>query len=99
MVRDSAKLNRRGTVTIPKPIRDAIGLVDGSLVVFEVTEEGVLMRPAIETPVNPEQYSALRKAELLLNNAIDKEDYARIREQVVEMGLDPDQVPHDRPAE
>lgn len=94
-MRESAKLNRRGTVTIPKGIREAIGLVEGSLVVFEIRAEGILLRPAIETPVRPELYSAMRKAEFLLNNAVDEQDYQRARQLVVESGIDPEDVPHD----
>ena len=58
---------------------------------------GDTLRPAIATPVKPELYSAMRKAEFLLNNAVDAEDYARARLSVGELGLDPDVVPHDPP--
>lgn len=99
MVWESAKLKQRGTLTIPKAIRDQIGLVEGSVVVFEITREGLLLRPAVETPVLPEQYTAMRKAEFLLSNAVDEKDYQRAREEVQRLGLDPDTVPHQRPSE
>jgi len=38
-----------------------------------------------------------RVAEFLLNNAVDAADYARALEQVREMGLDPETIPHVRP--
>jgi hypothetical protein len=45
-----------------------------------------------------EVYSAERRAEFLLNNAMDAADYAKACEAVRAMGLDPETVPHHRPA-
>ena len=42
-------------------------------------------------------YSAERKAEFLLSNAIDAEDYERAVTEVRALGLDPDEIPHERP--
>lgn len=40
-------LTTKGQVTIPKPIRDRLGLGPGSAVEFEVAEDGrVILRPA-----------------------------------------------------
>ena len=97
MVQLTAKLGKKGTLTVPAEIRERIGLVEGSILVFEVREEGLLIRPAITTPVKPEVYSHHRKAEFLLNNAIDEADYAEARREVEAMGLDPDEVAHERP--
>jgi hypothetical protein len=43
-------------------------------------------------------YSDERTAEFLLSNAVDADDYARAREDVRAMGLDPDAVAHRKPA-
>ncbi len=43
-----------------------------------------------------ETYTPERKAEFLLNNAVDEADYALAREKVRRMGLDPDDIPHAR---
>lgn len=51
----------------------------------EFREEGLLLRPATVLPL--ETYSRERKAEFLLTNATDEEDYRRAREAVVEMEL------------
>ncbi len=96
-MRQAIQVGKRGTITIPKRIREAIGLEEGSILVFEVCEEGLLMKPAIATPMKPEEYSTLRKAEFLLNNAVDAGDYQRAREEVRSLGLDPDEIPHDNP--
>jgi hypothetical protein len=45
-----------------------------------------------------ERYTPERKAEFLLNNAIDDADYCEARKEVRELGLDPDSIPHLRPA-
>ena len=48
-------------------------------------EDGELTCPGVALPV--ERYSEERKAELLLSNAVDEQDYASARH---------DQVPHER---
>lgn len=85
----------RGTVVIPADLRRRYGLEEGSTVIAEPREDGVLLRPAAVLPL--ETYGRERKAELLLTNATDQEDYRRAVEAVREMGLDPEDVPHERP--
>lgn len=76
-------------MVIPAPLRRRFGIEEGTLVVAEATEEGVLIRPAVAMPV--EVYSPERKARLLLENAVDASDYARAAELVrEELGLDPE---------
>lgn len=47
--------------------------------------------PAVET------YTPQRKAELLLSNAVDNEDYAQAVEAVRQMGIDQATIPHYKP--
>ena len=85
----TSKVGKRGAVVIPAPLRRRFGIEEGTLVVAEATEEGVLIRPAVAVPV--EVYSPERKARLLLENAVDASDRARAAELVrEELGLDPD---------
>ena len=65
------------------------------MVIAEEREDGILIRPAVVLSV--EVYTPERKAEFLLSNAIDAEDYARAREEVRKLGLDPDSIPHYKP--
>jgi hypothetical protein len=65
------------------------------LVIAEDREEGIFIRPAVAVPL--ESYSQERKAEFLLSNAVDGEDYARAEEEVRKMGLDPAAVAHRKP--
>lgn len=94
-ISESSRVGKRGTFVIPASLRRRFGLTEGSTVIAEETEEGILIRPAVTLPV--EMYSAERRAEFLLSNAIDDDDYARAREAVQAMGLDPDSVDHRRP--
>jgi AbrB family looped-hinge helix DNA binding protein len=89
------RAGKRGAVIIPADLRRRYGIEEGSLVVTEPREEGVLIRPAAAVPI--EVYSLERKAEFLLNSAVDAEDYAWAVEQVQAMGLDPKKIKHRRP--
>jgi hypothetical protein len=44
-----------------------------------------------------EKYSPKRKAEFLLNKAVDEADYRDARKEVRRLSLDPDSIPHVRP--
>ena len=91
----TTRVGRRGTVVIPAALRRRYGLEEGSLLVAEAREDGILLRPAVALPV--EVYGPERKAAFLLDNAVDADDYRRAREAVVAMGLDPDEVEHVPP--
>ena len=92
----ASKVGKRGTVVIPAPLRRRFGLEEGTLVVVEAREEGVLIRPAVAVPLAT--YPLERRAEFLLSSAVDEADYARARRAVARMGLDPDAIPHQRPS-
>lgn len=92
----AGKVGRRGTVVLPAKLRRRLGIEEGSFVVAEEREDGILIRPAAVLPV--EIYAPERRAEFLLNNAVDAEDYRRARAEVKRMGLDPDRIKHHRPS-
>ncbi len=93
--RETAKVGKRGTIVLPAALRRRFGLKEGSVLIAEERKEGILLRPAIVAPI--EMYTAARRAEFLLSNAIDAEDYARAVEDVRTMGLDPGEIPHYKP--
>jgi len=72
---------------LPAKMRKRYGFEEGTMVVAEESECGVLLRPAAVLPV--EIYSPERKAEFLVANAIDVADRKRAEEEVRKMGLDP----------
>jgi AbrB family looped-hinge helix DNA binding protein len=94
MIAETAKVGKRGTIVIPASLRQKYGFEEGSQIVVEPVPEGVLLRPVVMLPI--EIYTPERKAEFLLNNAITPEDYTIAVEQVREMGLDPEQIPHKK---
>lgn len=95
MPQSTSRVGKRGTVVIPAALRRRFGIEEGSLVIAEDREEGILIRPALAVPL--ESYTAKRKAEFLLSNAVNSEDYARAEEEVRKMGLDPAAIAHRKP--
>jgi AbrB family looped-hinge helix DNA binding protein len=94
-VMDSAKVGKRGAIIVPAKLRKRFGIEEGSMVIAEEREDGILIRPAIVVPV--ERYSPERRAEFLLSTATSAQDYERARKEVKKLGLDPDAVRHKRP--
>ncbi len=94
-ISESSRIGKRGTFVIPAKLRRRFGLSEGATVIAEETEEGILIRPAVTIPI--ESYSQERRAEFLLSNAVDEDHYARAREAVEAMGIDPDSIEHHRP--
>ncbi len=88
-------MGRRGTVVLPARLRRKYALGEGTLVIVEEREEGLMLRPAAAYPV--EMYTPVRVAEFLLNNAVDGKDYRRALEEVRGLGIDPASVPHRKP--
>ena len=94
-IRETGKFGKRGTVVIPSSLRKLFGITEGEFFIAESTDEGILIRPAKAVPA--EIYSRERVAEFLLTNAADSSDYENARREVIDMGIDPDSVTHQRP--
>ena len=94
MPQRTSRVGKRGTAIIPAALRRRFGIEEGALVIAEDREEGIPIRPAATIPL--EIYTPERRAEFLLSNAVDEEDYARAKEEVRKMGFDPDTIPHRR---
>ncbi len=92
---ESAKVGKRGAIVVPAKLRKRFGLEEGSIVIAEEREDGILFRPAVLVPM--ERYSPERKAEFLLSTATTNADYRKARREVRKLGLDPDSIPHRRP--
>lgn len=92
---DFSTLGKRGTWVIPKALRERFNLKEGSLLAAEATDGGILLRPAAAAPI--EVYDPRRKAELLLNNAVDERDYKDACAAVRDLGLDPADIQHSKP--
>jgi AbrB family looped-hinge helix DNA binding protein len=95
MMAKVSTVGKRGVVVIPAELRRRYGLEEGSLVIAEASRDGILLRPAVALPV--EVYTSERKAEFLLSNAVDDEDYRQALQAVRAMGVDPESIPHHKP--
>ena len=87
---EPTRIGKRGTIVLPARMRKRYGFEEGTMVVAEESEYGVLLRPAAVLPV--EIYSPERKAEFLMANATDAGDRKKAEEEVRRMGLDPRKV-------
>lgn len=94
MNQEAVRVGKRGTMVIPASLRRTYHIDEGSLVIAEACEDGILLRPAMVSPI--EIYTPERKAEFLLNNAVTQADYNWACEQVREMGLDPKKIRHKK---
>lgn len=90
-----SRMGKRGTIVVPAELRERYGLDEGTLIIAEEREDGILLRPAVAVPV--EVYTPERRAEFLLTNAVNDEDYREALEEVRAMGLHPDDIPHRQP--
>lgn len=45
----TAKVGRRGQITLPKEVRERLSLQEGQRLAFVITEEGVTLQPMVET--------------------------------------------------
>ena len=97
MTQTTSRVGKRGAVVVPAALRKQYGLEEGALVIAEEREDGILLRPAVAFPV--EVYTRERRAEFLLNNAVDQDDYRSAVAEVLKLGLDPDAIPHSPPGE
>jgi AbrB family looped-hinge helix DNA binding protein len=93
---EPSRVGKRGTVVIPAALRRRYGIEEGTLIIAEPREGGVLIRPAVVLPI--EVYTPERKAQFLLSNAVDAADYAGAVAAVRAMGLDPNAIPHYKPS-
>ena len=84
---EPTRIGKRGTIVLPARLRKRYGFEEGTMLVAEESEYGVLLRPAAVVPV--EIYTPERKAELLLANAVDAEDRKAAEREVRKLGLDP----------
>jgi AbrB family looped-hinge helix DNA binding protein len=95
MAGEVSRVGKRGVVVIPATLRKRFRIEEGSLVIAEEREDGILLRPSVALPI--ERYTARRRAAFLLSNAVNKRDYARAVAEVRRMGLDPATIRHHRP--
>jgi AbrB family looped-hinge helix DNA binding protein len=93
--KETSRVGKRGAIVVPARMRRKFGIDEGSLVIAEERDDGILIRPAVAVPV--EIYTPSRVAEFLLSNAVDAKDYRAAVRAVRKLGIDPRTVAHERP--
>ena len=84
---ETVSVGKGGDLPIPEAVQRVAGIREGSRVTVEAREGAILIRPAVD---DTELYSPERKAEFLLNNAIDQADYEAACAAVRQLGLTTD---------
>jgi AbrB family looped-hinge helix DNA binding protein len=87
---EPTRVGKRGTIVLPAKLRKRYGFEEGTMIVAEESEYGVLLRPAAVLPV--EIYSPERKAEFLIANATTRGDRRAAEREVRRLGLDPSKI-------
>ncbi|MCX5885047.1 MAG: AbrB/MazE/SpoVT family DNA-binding domain-containing protein [Proteobacteria bacterium] len=59
------QVNERGSLTLPKSLRKALGIARGGVVMVELSREGLVLKPAVSFPI-----------ELYRNERVDEFDKA-----------------------
>jgi AbrB family looped-hinge helix DNA binding protein len=92
---ETSRVGKRGAIVIPARMRKKFGIQEGSLVIGEERDDGILIRPAVAVPV--EIYTPARITEFLLSNSVDATEYGKAVRAARKLGIDPRTVAHHRP--
>ena len=68
-------INKRGGLTLPAKLREKAGVNPDELVVAEITESGILLRPAAVVPIemwSDKRIAEFKRDELELGNVLDE---------------------------
>jgi AbrB family looped-hinge helix DNA binding protein len=78
---ETAKLGKRGQVSIPKAVLERLGIEEETILLVEATDDGsILLRPAGVYPI--EIYSDARVAEFMAEDRISDDLRERIRRKL-----------------
>ena len=75
-MRYAAKITSKGQITIPKAVRETMGLEEGDYVIFEPEDDRIILRPAALDPNEDFEALAERIAERFERYGISRSDVA-----------------------
>ena len=81
-MKSTVTLNRRGVVTLPAKMREAMGLKPDDVLIAETTAEGILLRPALTVPIeiySPRRIREFDQAEEDLAKVLSRKKARRAR--------------------
>ncbi len=88
-------MGKRGTIVLPAKLRQQFGLEDGTILITEVKEGEIRLRPALLA--QPERWSPERTAYFMLINCTSQEEWDRMIPDVIALGVDPSNIPGIEP--
>ena len=50
-MQETSKVGKRGMIVIPARLRRAFGIEEGTMVIAEARQDGILIRPAVTVPI------------------------------------------------
>ena len=57
------QINERGTLTLPKELRKRLGLEKGGVIIAEVSDDGIILKPAVAFPIEMYTDSRIKEFE------------------------------------
>ena len=57
------QINERGTLTLPKELRKRLGLEKGGVIIAEVSDNGIILKPAVAFPIEMYTDSRIKEFE------------------------------------
>ena len=57
------QINARGTLTLPKELRKRLGLEKGGVIIAEVSDDGIILKPAVAFPIEMYTDSRIKEFE------------------------------------
>ena len=57
------QINKRGTLTLPKELRKRLGLEKGGVIIAEVSDNGIILKPAVAFPIEMYTDSRIKEFE------------------------------------
>ncbi|MGA1841763.1 MAG: AbrB/MazE/SpoVT family DNA-binding domain-containing protein [bacterium] len=57
------QINERGTLTLPKELRKRLGLEKGGVIIAEVSDDGIILKPAVAFPIEMYTNSRIKEFE------------------------------------
>lgn len=57
------QINERGTLTLPKELRKRLGLEKGGVIIAEISDNGIILKPAVAFPIEMYTDSRIKEFE------------------------------------
>ena len=89
-------MGKRGGIVLPAGVRQRYKLRQGSTLLIEELQDGILLRPVVLADPEDEVVVLAPEhlAQIFLNNVSSRAGYLEARQHVERLGLNPDSIDH-----